>query len=339
MDYIDYTIWDLSHVVKIHTTVMDEYFNRMKGSIFSSLDSLVWDYEDPIPDNISIYYILNGDFQFGVPLNWITGEQDGSLYSYDEGTGACMSVSTLADQEIDIDSLTQMDYANFASNGKNNFLLSRYEKGMDYIYAEANYSVNNAMMGMMQYYAVIGSTHYILTFELPYDYIEEYYNTCYSCIEVFRTFGTKTDEQMDEEIKQEASSSGIQDTTINDLLGDDVPISSSPQQETETNVLETQLTDNPSVGQFGNDTQASSFADALVQATGIPQDKALEISAIWGNLNAGTPTYAQAVKESPDSYIVYIMTAENTAYYMTVGKDGTLDKICVNAEDGPSIYG
>lgn len=343
MDYIDYTIWDLSHVVKFHATVQDVYFNRLKESIFASLDSLVWDYEDPVPENICIYYILGGDFQFGVPLGWTTGEQDGSLYAYDEATGASMSVSMLTDQEVDINSLTQVDYANFAANGKNNFILSRFEKGADYIYAEANYSVNNTMMGMMQYYSIVGSTHYILSFELPYDVIDQYYNTCYSCMEVFRTFGTQTDEQKaQEKEEQKAAGSGIQDDGINDLLGD-VPISTQdtfqePASEAATDAVQEEASaQQPSEG--NNSAEASTFADALVQTTGIPQDKAAEISAIWDSLNAGFPTYAQAVKESATSYIVYITTESNAAYYMSVQKDGTLEWIRANTEDGPAIFG
>lgn len=358
MDYIDFTIWDLSHVVKLHVTVQDENYERIKDPLLASLDSLVWDYEDPIPENVVVNYFMNGDFQFGIPYGWTTGEQDGSLYAYDEASGTSMSVSYLEDQDPDIDSITQLDYATFAGSGKTNFILSLFEKGQHYIYGEATYSVNNTMMGMMQYYGIYGTTHYIITFEIPYDLVSDYYDLCRSCISIFRTFGTPSDES-GEEISQEESigsgSTGMQeDLNLDGLLGD-VPISSSPQEEAteaqgntespgtgaqaDTSAQSETSQEDPAAQEGSEESvNVSSFADALVAAIGIPTDKAIEISTVWDSLAVGTPTYAQAIKESDTSYVLYILAEGSLEYYMTVGKDGTLQSIHVGSEDGQVLY-
>lgn len=340
MDYIDFTIWDLSHVVKLHITVQDDNYERIKEPLLASLDSLVWDYEDPIPEGIYINYSINGDFQFGIPEGWTTGEQEGSIYAYDT-SGANMSVTLLEDQDPDIDSLTQLDYATFASTGKNNFILSRFEKGSHYIYAEATYSTNNVMMGMMQYYGIYGTSHYIITFNIPYDLISDYYELCYSCIDTFRIFGSAEGTETDETVKSGVS----EDLGLNDMLGD-VPISSTPQ-ETETETIQSAETGTQPITEdtaktegegLTESVEASSFGDALVQAIGIPAERAMEISNIWDSLAAGNPIYAQAVKESADAYILYIQAEGGMEYYMTVSKDGALKKICVGSEDGQILF-
>lgn len=347
MDYIDFVIWDLSHVVKLHVTVQDENYDRLEDELLASLDSLVWDYENPIPEGVYINYSLNGDFQFGIPDGWTTGEQDGSLYAYDEN-GVSMSVAMLTDQDPDIESLTQLDYANFAATGKNNFILSQFEKNTHYIYAEATYSTNNVMMGMMQYYGIYGTTHYIITFDIPYDMVSNYYSLCYSCIGTFQVFGTQSDGE--EGAGSEVSGSmGIQeDLGLNDLLGD-VPISSNPQTDTQEqseqetfasddSTAQTETQTNATTAEQGESVEASSFADALVQSIGISSDRALEVAGIWASLSVGTPTYVQAIKESSITYVIYIQTDGDMTYYMTITKDGILQSIAVGTEDGQLLY-
>ena len=187
----------------------------------------------------------------------------------------------------------------------------------------------------------MGFTERIITFNIPYDLISDYYELCYSCIDTFRIFGSAEGTETDETVKSGVS----EDLGLNDMLGD-VPISSTPQ-ETETETIQSAETGTQPITEdtaktegegLTESVEASSFGDALVQAIGIPAERAMEISNIWDSLAAGNPIYAQAVKESADAYILYIQAEGGMEYYMTVSKDGALKKICVGSEDGQILF-
>ena len=70
----------------------------------------------------------------------------------------------------------------------------------------------------------------------------------------------------------------------------------------------------------------------------LSSEQASSISSIWYSLNLGNPTYAQAVKESDTLLVVMITNDQNINYYAYISKEGVLQEIHVNTEDGTIIY-
>ena len=70
----------------------------------------------------------------------------------------------------------------------------------------------------------------------------------------------------------------------------------------------------------------------------ISSDTAANISSVWASLNIGTPTYAQAVKESDTSLIIMVTNDQNANFYIFLGKDGILQEIHAGTEEGETIY-
>ena len=79
-DYIEYVIWDRQHVAKIVVTFNDENYDKLKDEIWYCLDSVSWDYEEPITDGYRLIYQLDGDFEYAMPDQWTNASSDSSFY-------------------------------------------------------------------------------------------------------------------------------------------------------------------------------------------------------------------------------------------------------------------
>lgn len=87
-DYIELVIWDRSHVAKIVWTFNDSNYEKLKEEIWYCIDSISWQYEDPITEGFILCYQIDGDFEYAVPDSWQSGSTDTSFYAYEENTGA-----------------------------------------------------------------------------------------------------------------------------------------------------------------------------------------------------------------------------------------------------------
>lgn len=322
-------MWDRKNVVKLVVTVDDIYVDRLMDEIRFCLDNVIWNRLDPVPEGVFLQYMSYGDFEFGVPDTWTYAEAEGGFYATDENSGSVLTVGVV-DENLTIEDINQYDYAQFMQNGRADFGMTRFEQYDGYIYAEAAYnsSQDGTLIDMLQIYGVSGGKARVLTFEFADEYASDLYLLCKSCMECYRTFETASEpetevpsEPVTEAPKQSAEPSseagGTEETDETESVSE-----SAGEPETET--------------EYGD--SVDTFASALVQVAEIPADRAQEISDLWTALNAGSPAYAQAVKESSTSVVVYVETAEGMKFYLTVGKDGILSEIRANAEDGAVMY-
>lgn len=70
--------------------------------------------------------------------------------------------------------ITQIDYANFLSNGKSNFVLNQFQQNDSMIYGEATYQNNDVQTAIVQGYFATGTYQYIVTYEYPVDLGTDY---------------------------------------------------------------------------------------------------------------------------------------------------------------------
>ena len=155
-DYIELVIWDRSHVAKIVWTFNDSNYEKLKEEIWYCIDSISWQYEDPITEGFILCYQIDGDFEYAVPDSWQSGSTDTSFYAYEENTGASLTVNLLDDSTL-LNDITQIDYANFLSNGKSNFVLNQFQQNDSMIYGEATYQNNDVQTAIVQGYFANGT--------------------------------------------------------------------------------------------------------------------------------------------------------------------------------------
>ena len=307
-DYIEHVLWDRQHVVKITASFAQEHYDKLFSQIWACLESTVWEYEDPIPPNMLLCYQLKGDYEFAVPVKWLSGSTDDSFYAYSEEQGASFTAQLIEDSSL-ISSISQYDYSTFLSSGRSGFALLSFEQSEYELYAEATYMANSqTQMFLVQYYVTNGAFHYIFTYEFPVD-IQEMLSSVRFALGYVRIFYTP--DEMPESETESFTESAITapDTSTSD----------------ETEVI-TEI------------TQVETFAEALMVVGGLSAEQSQYIEQVWQHANAGIPVDARAYKQGPMDKILYVLSDDGTPYYIYVTNDGQLERICVNAENGPVIF-
>ena len=338
-DYIEYVIWDRQHVAKIVVTFNDENYDRLKDEIWYSLDSISWNYEDPVPEGYYLSYQIDGDFEYAVPDQWTAGYSDTTFYAYEESTGASLSVNTIQDPTL-LSDITELDYSNFLSNGKSDFILNQFQQSDTNIYGEATYISNGTQMSIVQEYYANGTYQYILTYEFPTDLGNTYVPIAQNGLNMTRVFYTPAESEENTENQTNSSSTNLASADADKSDGtvftpDTLPLGQNPQNSSDTE----NQTNGIKESQAQTDSEeVSTFSDALMSVASLSSEQASSISSIWYSLNLGNPTYAQAVKESDTLLVVMITNDQNINYYAYISKEGVLQEIHVNTEDGTIIY-
>lgn len=309
-DYIETVLWDRSHVVKIVMTFNDLNYEKLEEQIWYCIDTIRWEYEDPIQEGFYLSYQSYGDFEYAVPSGWTTGTTENSFYACETTTGAVLTVNVLEDPSS-ISEITQVDYASFLSSGRSNFALATFETYENSIYGEATYANNESLMALFQMYIANGTYHYIVTYELPASYDANSMSIVREALFDTRVFYVT-----------EASS----ETETESTVSESVVQTEKPMSETES-ITET----------VEDTSNVDTFADALMTVAEIPIEKAENIVNIWSTLNAGDPVYAEAYKGNDSELIILIQNSQSVNYFLYITKDGDLLKISVNTEDGPLI--
>ena len=316
-DYIQFAIWDRDHIVKVTATFQDKYYEKLKDQLLGSLGSLTWDYEDPIPDGTALYYMPYGDFEFAVPSDWYFEAADSAAYAYNEQIGASLQVQVV-ENPSSVSDVSQIEYNDFLGSGKNSFAMTYFDQVADRIYAEAAY-VNSTgiQMYIHQYYLSNGMYHYLVTYEYPAELSEDLYQAVTAAITATRSFYKP--EPVETENATEAETGSKPDPSGSDSGAKTYHL----DMEEETEAVES----------------VSTFADALCMITDMTKEQAEEVTNIWYAIGAGNPTDAKGYKQSDTDLILQIRTGTGEIYYIyLLLSDMSVEKICLNAEDGPVVY-
>ena len=233
--------------------------------------------------------------------------------------------------------ITELDYSNFLSNGKSNFVLNQFQQSDTNIYGEATYINNNVQMSIVQEYYANGTYQYILTYEFPTELGSDYVQIAQSGLQMTRIFysSEKETEINSQQTENTSDSSQNKDSTQGSESSNSVFVPDSletEQSQTQSEAPQEQ-TSQPQTNE-----EVSTFTDALMSVANISSDTAANISSVWDSLHIGTLTYAQAVKESDTSLIIMVTNDQNANFYIFLGKDGILQEIHAGTEDGEIIY-
>lgn len=187
IDYVEYVTFDRDNIVRVLYTVNDEYYLQMKNEIAYSMDSIVWNKQNPVPETVHLAYSDYGNFEYACPIGWEDGINDGVYYAMDPVSKAAYAVQVSESSNL-YNNISQLDYVNYASKGRTNFSLDSFYNDTYVINATANYYANDTRMMMRQYLIATGEYEYTLTEECPVDS----YQTCSQVFDdifsVFRSF-------------------------------------------------------------------------------------------------------------------------------------------------------
>ena len=199
-------------------------------------------------------------------------------------------------------------------------------------------------MAIVQEYFANGTYQYILTYEFPTELGSDYVSLAQNGLGMTRIFYTaeepesETDETNDSQ-RESDNASGVSHSDTNGTVFTPGSLPSEQRESQSETQAAVQSEASQSETQTGSqDENVSSFSDALQSVANLSQTQADNVSYIWSSLNLGTPTYAQAVKESDTSLILMVTNDQNVNFYIIVGKDGTLQEIHAESEDGQLIY-
>ena len=192
-------------------------------------------------------------------------------------------------------------------------------------------------MSIVQEYYANGTYQYILTYEFPTELGSDYVQIAQSGLQMTRIFysSEKETEINSQQTENTSDSSQNKDSTQGSESSNSVFVPDSletEQSQTQSEAPQEQ-TSQPQTNE-----EVSTFTDALMSVANISSDTAANISSVWASLNIGTPTYAQAVKESDTSLIIMVTNDQNANFYIFLGKDGILQEIHAGTEDGETIY-
>ena len=168
-DYIDEVIWSRDHIVTLHFIVKDENFSKMSPSLDTIYNSFNW-YKDAniIPNNIAIWYIEYGDFEFALPVDWNVGTENGNIYATNPDNTAQLVVS-ITDNTSSLSDITSYDVTSMLQPSRSNgFMLQSFQNDINNASASAQYY--NADGTVMENRTYLHANGFIL-YNFQFDYI------------------------------------------------------------------------------------------------------------------------------------------------------------------------
>jgi len=185
--YIEMTYFDREDIVRVVYTVNSRHYEQMSNVITAIIDSFVWDKSNPFPSGMGLYYSVYGNYEFAYPSDWIIGTSGNAYLVQDEKTGATISIVAVQNS-VSYKDYSKLDYTNYTSKSRNNFLLQTYNATDNIIYAQSTYTIDNTPMILTQYLLTSGTYEYAITFETPRSAFDSQAQLFGNIINTFRYF-------------------------------------------------------------------------------------------------------------------------------------------------------
>lgn len=171
-DYVELNSWSMDRMITVECIIDDAYYKEIGPTMEKCLNSLEWTKEHPIPENCSIAANESAGICYVLPADWTYSTSGNALSGSDEVSGAMINVVS-AQTTDDFHGLTQAQYASGIAGNRIGFVISRYEATKERIYGEAVFMQDGTKMGMIQAAIATGKYQTIITYEYPYDKIDE----------------------------------------------------------------------------------------------------------------------------------------------------------------------
>lgn len=126
-DYIEEVYWDRDNIVVLKFIVEDGNYDKFSDEFVHAVNTFSWIKENPIPEGYYLYYCADGNYEFGVPMEWSFSGAGNTYYAADQNTGSQYMVQcSINENGTDLSTLTATDMTGIINTGKSSFMLENF---------------------------------------------------------------------------------------------------------------------------------------------------------------------------------------------------------------------
>lgn len=162
--YAFLTSFDRKTAITLTVSCPKEAEDKEIHTISKIIDSFAWKKEEPYPENVTIYYNSVGKIEFLVPLGWNITSKDNTLLAQSPDQTMLMTLD-VRESNANYKNLTQLDYVNWASQGKSQYALKTFTKTDTLVQGTSTFVGNNQPMIMIDQLIANGVYEYTMRFE------------------------------------------------------------------------------------------------------------------------------------------------------------------------------
>lgn len=170
--YCSFVMWDLQYIYSVNAVINEEYYQKMLPYVQNSLTHIKWETNTNIPNELNITYVEFGNFSFAYPVNWSIGTTESAIVVSDNNTGSTITVRS-TQNAADYSKISQVQYNQYISNGRQNFIMKQYANDGNVIHGEAIYYVNGTQYGIYQYLISTGTFEIEITLDCPMNAVNQ----------------------------------------------------------------------------------------------------------------------------------------------------------------------
>lgn len=185
--YSEITTFDREKAIRLYFVIDQTYVNKVTDFIAVIIDNFKWEPKNPFPAGTVPKYSEYGSYEFVYPEKWNTAISGNAYLAQDPTSGATMSISA-NQSNATYESMSNIDYVKFASNGRPAYVLKSFTGDKHIIYAQGTYNANNVPMVLVQYLIATGKYEYTLTFDVPQTSYQALAGTIQDIIQTFRIY-------------------------------------------------------------------------------------------------------------------------------------------------------
>lgn len=258
--YISYVIWDLKDIYTINGIVSQSNYSKMFPYFDYCLKHISWKSKTNIPNELNITYVNYGNFSFAYPVDWSIGSNESAIVATDTNTGSTITVKS-TENAVDYSNITQIQYNQYLSSGRSNFIMQQYANDGNIIHGEATYYINGVQYGVYQYLISTGTFEIEITLDCPSEAISDILPKFQNAMKYFHLYDN--DNQVTEN-NEYSDVANIQSSEPSQVSKSDGFSASIPMNESSTDTLnETTETESEVQSSVGESSILPTFSNSV----------------------------------------------------------------------------
>ena len=186
--YIESCIYDEDSLVSIVCSTPEEYLQMFGDTFKQALSSVVWDSENQIPNNLSLRYNDECNYEYATPIDWDVNIFDKTLYAQDQTGESTMSI-LYEETEQKYSEMTKEKFILEEGQKYPNFEFRRFSSDKAIMYVEGTYNRGDAKTIMIRYCLSKNGSTYIISFIAPYDKYNQEAQMYTDILKLFKVVG------------------------------------------------------------------------------------------------------------------------------------------------------
>ena len=164
--YLEYVYWDYTSILTLRFTIPTQYSNdtTVMQTVKYVNQSLIWNRERAIPEDLQLIYSDMGSFEFGLPVGWTFGSSGGTIIATAPDGTASFTVS-VTEATMELSQISQVDTLTYLQQSKPGFNMESYTNNGTILEVRGTYNLNGKPIDLHQYVKVQNGYEYTLIFE------------------------------------------------------------------------------------------------------------------------------------------------------------------------------